>query len=384
MDQVIKLNPDYIKDRIKLDLETIQQVKNDSDIEDYVKVEKIRILELKLENNIQNNYYYKSKYHDISELWFVKPENIWPKLCIDEISINWEVYTILSNPENAKNKDNNVIVAFLKWIKSKEIIKKIKDKIPYKTRVEIVKEVASDLSPTMQKIIKELFPSASLVLDRFHVMKILLDDLQSIRIRLKTKFKDLENQKKDDCKINWVKFYDTIFNIKNDNKNILENIDFDESILRFITVLRRQLYKRKSDWNDNQKARFKFIEDLNPNHEYYNDLIQLKQWYDVIEQVYNIYDKNTDFNKYTPKIAKQRFEHLINWRVSRYWENIIEIRNMWNTLNNNLHGISNYFISWHSNWFAEWLHSRIRRDLSNARWFKNKDYMVYKIERKFS
>jgi len=53
----------------------------------------------------------------------------------------------------------------------------------------------------MQKIIKELFTSASLVLDRFHVMKILLDDLQSIRIRLKTKFKDLENQRRDECKM---------------------------------------------------------------------------------------------------------------------------------------------------------------------------------------
>jgi len=66
---------------------------------------------------------------------------------------------------------------------------------------------------------------------------------------------------------------------------------------------------------------------------------------------------------------------------------LIKIKNNYaknNTLKNNLHWICNYFISWYSNWFAEWLHSRIRRDLSNARWYKNKDYMVYKIERKFS
>ena len=185
----------------------------------------------------------------------------------------------------------------------------------------------------------------------------------------------MENQRRDECKMDWLKFYDTVF--KPDGFS-------DETILRFITTIRWQLYKRRSDWNDNQKARFKFIENLNPDHKYYDDLIQLKQWYEIIEQVYNIYDKNTDFNKYTLKIARQRFKHLINWRVSRYWENITEIRNMWNTLNNNIIWISNYFISWHSNWAAEWLHSRIRRDLSNARWFKNKDYMVYKIERKFS
>jgi len=239
----------------------------------------------------------------------------------------------------------------------------------------------------MQKIINELFPNASLVLDRFHVMKILLDDLQSIRIRLKTKFKDLENQRRDkvncearestlgyECKINWVKFYDTIFKLDGFS---------DETILRFITTIRWQLYKRKSDWNDNQKARFKFIENLNPDHEYYNDLIQLKQWYEIINKVYNIYDEFW-INWISPAVAKQKFKDLLNWKIDKYWENITEIRNMWNTLKNNLHWISNYFISWHSNWFAEWLHSRIRRDLSNARWFKNKDYMVYKIERKFS
>lgn len=399
LDKKIKLNKDYINDRIKLDLETIQNLKNNLNIKDHIKLKKIKILELKLEENIKNDYYNKSKYYNISELWFIKPENIWSKLCIDELSINWEVYTILSNPENSinntnkkwiknntkydKNKNlntnkNNTIIAFIKWIKSKEIIKKIWDKIDYKTRVEMVKEVASDLSPTMKKIIRELFPSASLVLDRFHVMKILLDDLQSIRIRLKTKFKDLENQRKDECKISWVKFHDTVFNMSN-----IDSQFYDESILRFITALRRQLYKRRSDWNDNQKARFKFIENISPDYIYYDDLIQLKQWYEIIEQVYSIYDKFWD-TWITPKEAKEEFRNLINWKISKYWKNITEIRNMWNTLNNNLYWICNYFISWHSNWFAEWLHSRIRRNLSNARWFKNKDYMVYKIEKKFS
>ena len=230
----------------------------------------------------------------------------------------------------------------------------------------------------MKKIINELFPSASLVLDRFHVMKILLNDLQSIRIRLKTKFKDLENQRRDECKINWIKFHDTIFKLSDINSQFS-----DESILRFITTMKWQLYKRKSDWNNNQKTRFKFIETLSSDHKYYDDLIQLKQWYEVINQIYDIYDEFW-INKISPENARDKFKNLINWKISIYWENITEIRNMWNTIKNNLIWISNYFISWHSNWFAEWLHSKIRRDLSNARWYKNKDYMIYKIEKKFS
>jgi len=115
----------------------------------------------------------------------------------------------------------------------------------------------------------------------------------------------------------------------------------------------------------------------------YDDLIQIKQWYEIIEQVYSIYDKFWD-TWIIPKEAKEEFKTLINWKFSRHWENITEIRNMWNTINNNLYWICNYFILWYSNWFAEWLHSRIRRDLSNTRWYKNKDYMVYKIEKEFS
>ena len=97
------------------------------------------------------------------------------------------------------------------------------------------------------------------------------------------------------------------------------------------------------------------------------------------EKIYEIYDNKN----HTVESWKQEFKKLINWTISNLSDTIVEIRNMWNTLNNHLWWISNYFKSRHTNSIAEWLNSRIRRVLNNSRWFRNYDYMVYRILRLF-
>ncbi len=52
-----------------------------------------------------------------------------------------------------------------------------------------VKEVVTDMSPSMECIVKNVFKNAVLTTDRFHVMKNILDDLLAIKSRLKTKIK---------------------------------------------------------------------------------------------------------------------------------------------------------------------------------------------------
>jgi len=130
------------------------------------------------------------------------------------------------------------------------------------------------------------------------------------------------------------------------------------------------------------KKRFKIIDNLKPDwkyKKYYEDLIQLKYSYWIIGKIYEIYDNKNN----TVESWKQEFKKLINWTINRLSDTIIEIRNMWNTLNNHLWWISNYFKFSHTNSIAEWLNSRIRRVLSNSRWFKNFDYMIYRILRLF-
>ncbi len=71
------------------------------------------------------------------------------KLCIDEVNLCGQVYTILSNVEK-----RNGIVSILPWTKSQPIIERLNSEIS-KDLLEGVKEVASDMWPSMELILKE-------------------------------------------------------------------------------------------------------------------------------------------------------------------------------------------------------------------------------------
>ncbi len=57
------------------------------------------------------------------------------------------------------------------------------------------------MSPTMDFIVRELFPQAKRTLDRFHVTTNILEDIQAIRTRIKTLMKDEELKKEERRKI---------------------------------------------------------------------------------------------------------------------------------------------------------------------------------------
>jgi transposase len=61
-------------------------------------------------------------------------------------------------------------------VKSHEIIKFFKDKTDISWRMSIT-QVCCDMSYTMENVLKALFPNASIVSDRFHVMKNILEDI---------------------------------------------------------------------------------------------------------------------------------------------------------------------------------------------------------------
>ena len=281
----------------------------------------------------------------VCRCWYVIEDNIGEKLCIDEKNINSNVYTIVSNP------DLNKMVAIIPWIIASKVIMMLKKWICNDKRIQ-VQQIASDMSNSMKLIAKELFLQAKHVTDRFHVMKNVLEDLQAIRIRIKTLIKKEELTLQDIAKKEGKEY----------NPKRYANW---ETRIEFTTRLRYQLFKRKKDWNYNQIQRWEI---LCSNSEYDD----IKYWYDIISSLFIIYDETGS--------VKESKDAFYKWfeKVSRY-HMITEMQNAWRLVLNNLEWILNYFISRHSNWYAEWLHSRIWRLISNSRWFKNEEYMVYKI-----
>ena len=73
-----------------------------------------------------------------------------------------------------------------------ETVIKILDKIPLKARSK-VEEVTLDMAGNMGMIVKKSFPTATLVIDRFHVQKLALDALQEIIIKHSWEALDCEN-----------------------------------------------------------------------------------------------------------------------------------------------------------------------------------------------
>ncbi len=314
----------------------------------------------------------KWKYEWIAETWFcIKDLEYW-KICIDEKSVQWQVYTIISNSTDKKE------IGMYPWLKANEVSSFFSKKLPLSWR-ESIKEVSADMSPTIEFIIEKLFPNARIVTDRFHVMKKLLEDVRAVRSRAKTLIKKrifdeekiaLERQKKE----NEVS--------KNESKKkgrwrprktryiAPRHINWETDI-EVVERLWRQLRKRKRDRNGNQNFRWKVAKNI-------PELVEVIETYEYLYKFRIIYDKERTKEEWKQEILKW----IVKWEKIR--EKIVEVSNMIRTIERRIETISNYFISRHSNWFAEWLNSRIQRLISMSRWFKNKDYMIYRIIKLFS
>lgn len=92
-----------------------------------------------------------------ADKWLVFPQNIGPRMSIDETALSdGELYTIVSN-KDAKGK-RGALAAIVLGTKSEEIIEALKN-IDKSIR-ETVTEITLDLSSSMRKIARQAFPKA--------------------------------------------------------------------------------------------------------------------------------------------------------------------------------------------------------------------------------
>lgn len=73
------------------------------------------------------------------------------------------------------------------------------EQIPLQER-EKVKEISLDMAANMHLAASTLFPKARLVTDRFHVVKLILEALQKIRIDYRWEAIALENKQIKECR----------------------------------------------------------------------------------------------------------------------------------------------------------------------------------------
>jgi len=176
---------------------------------------------------------------DHAEEWVLYPDNIGPRLSIDETSIaNGELYTILTN-KAAKGRKGS-LVAMIKGTNVatvREVLLKMPRRIRWKVR-----EITLDMAPNMEAIAKLCFPSAMQVTDRFHVQKLCYDAVQEKRIKYRWAALDQEAIQIALAKAKGLKYQPEIF----------ENGDTRKQLLARSRYL---LFKKEKSWSKSQQLR---------------------------------------------------------------------------------------------------------------------------------
>lgn len=272
------------------------------------------------------------------------------KLCIDDKNLQWEWVIILSNPEENKP------VAIIAWTQAKQAIDYVKTYISKEKRDKVT-EVSLDMWRNMEQIVRECFPNAILVTDRFHVMKNVLEDLLAIRTRCKTAIKKKILDKEKAAKERWEKYKPTRYMTW-------------ETEMEVVTRLIRQIRKRRSNWNRSQQRRRILAWQI-------EELSEVIKAYNHIERLWWIYDSFV-----SKQVAENSLKKWMREWDDLWWE-ILEMSNTTRMFRRRLDSITNYFVHRHTNGYAEWLNSRIQRLISMTRWFANRDYLYYRIIKMF-
>lgn len=175
-----------------------------------------------------------------SEDYLIYPENVTDKLSIDELSLSkGELYTFVTN-KNTKVRNKKSLVAVINGTEAKTI-QEVLEKIPLENRLQ-VKEVSMDMARNMGLAAENSFPNSKSVIDRFHVVKLVMDAMQHLRVKLRWKAIEDENE--------------TIKRIRTKGEkyipSLLSNGDTEKQLLARSRYL---LYKFEEDWTTTQNKR---------------------------------------------------------------------------------------------------------------------------------
>jgi len=150
-------------------------------------------LEKQYKNVLSDYHQFKeNKEKEIEGEAFVFSENFGADMAIDETGlIDGELYTIVIN-KKAKGK-KGALAAIIKGRKSSIITRAITDKVPFEKLVKI-KEITLDLANSMDWTARQIAPNGLHTYDRFHVQQIVTEAVQAVRVNLRWKAIEEENE----------------------------------------------------------------------------------------------------------------------------------------------------------------------------------------------
>ena len=260
-----------------------------------------------------------------------------------------ESYTFVTN-KNGKSK-KSTLVASIRGTKAADIMN-VLQRIPLKSR-EKVTEITLDMAKNMQAAAKGSFPCSSLVTDRFHVVKLVIDALQHVRIKLRWGALDKENDAIALAKEKGEKYIQKLFSNGDSLKKLLARS-------RFI------LAKVPSKWTGNQKVRAEILFKEYPAIEHaYNHVLDFRK-------IYECKSKST---------ARNNFEQ---WIEKTQNMDVKELNIAARSIEYHLDNILNFFDNRNTNAFAESFNSKIKLFRANSRGVKDTTFFLFRIATLFA
>lgn len=306
--------------------------------------------------------YSEWEYRDTCQDSIVFPENIGPRLSIDETCLSQdEVYTIVTNKEARGKK--GTLVAMIRGTDSWSVITALRQ-ISAGKRSE-VKEVTLDLSPAMRRIVRMSFPGAVLVNDRFHVQKLFSEAMDDLRIKHRWEAMEAENAKIKEHRKNRTKYVPYEF----------ENGDTRRQLL---FRSRRLLLIHQSKWTDCQKARAAILFRLYPD---------IKEAYDRYLELVSIY--NTRIAPDLPPDKKEYERALVLTKLARWYDRIDKMKSkcfhiVIDTFKENYLTIMNYFDNRSTNASAESFNAKVKAFRNQFRGVRDISFFIFRLAKIFA
>jgi len=286
-----------------------------------------------------------------AEEYLIYPENITDKLSIDEVSLSkGELYTFVTNKNtNVRNKKS--VVAVINGTEAK-VIQTVVEKLPIAQRNQ-VKEVSMDMARNMGLAVKNSFPKADIVIDRFHVVRLVMDAMQHLRVSFRWEAIEQENEAIKKAKEKGKKYH----------PEVLENGD---TVKELLARSRYLLYKLEDDWTLNQAKRAAILFKKYP---------RLEQAYKLTLSFRSIY-KNTSKDK-----ALAQFNQ---WKETVQQSKIDKFNTALNSIEYHLDNILNFFNNRSTNANAESFNSKIKGFRANLRGVTDIKFFLFRLEKLFA
>ena len=272
-----------------------------------------------------------------------KAENFGSHMTVDEKQIGKKMYTIMTNARTGK-------IALLAQTMKPEELKQAIDSYLSEKAIE-VKSVSCDMSPSYKKFCKEAFPNTRLVVDKFHVIKHLMDALQQVRKQLKTQ-----------C--------------LNSDKTLVKQPDGDlpqDRVWTDIELLERSRYvlcKMQPDWEDDEKEMMEHLFNSFPVLQSAYLLTQkLRLWYNGRNIGKNLNTLENELNNWCDEVneAKIAAFKAVRKMIEKHQDDIL-----------------NYFREGQTNAKAENMNGKIQRFLANNFGIRDRDFFLYRVAGYFS